>query len=112
MAEQLLEHEAMMRKKLALQRQFQLRNLRTHAATRGLCQTGGVFLAVDQSVQDLTPGNAQDIAGHNSQFEVGVLQELVDAIGGACVFAFELRAMPGQIPQLALTPRRHKAAAQ
>ena len=58
------------------------------------------------------PGNAQDIARHHSQFDVGVLQELVDAIGGARPFALEFGAMAGQVPQLALRSGRHKAAAQ
>ncbi len=83
-----------------------------HAAPSGLSQFCGVFLSRHECVQYLPSGNTQDIAGHRPQFDIGVLQELVDAIGSSRVFALELGAMPRQVAQFTLRPTRHKAAAQ
>lgn len=112
MAEQLPKHETVVVEKLALQSQLQLRDLRLHAATGRLGQFRGIFFSVHQPIEHFASRNAQNVAGYRSQLDVGVLQELVDAIGDSRVFTLQLSAMAGQIPQFALWPRRHETAPQ
>ena len=106
------QQEAMVLGAVAFQRQPQFRNLRTQPPQSQLCQLLRVLLAPQQGRQHRTARLAQHVGGYCSQLDVGVLQQLVDAVDRPRVLADKLRPMSRQVPQLAHRTWRHKTASQ
>ena len=52
-----------------------------NAAGRAPPEVSGVVLPCDHRLEHLPARDAQDVAGHRAQLDVGVLQRLVDAVG-------------------------------
>ena len=106
-----LEHEAVMRADVPAQgfEQFGAAGLDAGADARG--QPFGIGLAVDDRLQHRAPALAQDVAEHDTELEVGVLEHLVDALDMGRALAHELLARARERAQLLHRHRRHEAGA-
>ena len=74
-------------------------------------QVLGIAVAVDERLQHRAPALAQDVAEHDAELEVGVLQHLLDALDVRGALAHELLARARQRAQLLHRRRRHEAGA-
>jgi hypothetical protein len=68
---------------------------------RQLSQHGRIPFAVDEGAQHRLTRGAEDIGHHHAQFDVGCLQEFVDAIGLTCALPDQCRPIARQVPKLA-----------
>jgi hypothetical protein len=82
----LTQSEAVMIVQASLQSQPQLWNLASQAALGHLRQHHRITLPVDDGFQHRSAGTSQYIAGHGSQFDIGVLQNGLNPVGHGCVF--------------------------
>ena len=105
-----LQHKPMVLCQMSFQGLLELRDFPSQLP---LCQIGElhrILFPYDQSFQHRSARGAQDIARHRRQLDVGILQNLVNSVRSACFFLRLLRAVSGQIAQLALGAWRDEAA--
>ncbi len=106
-----LEHEAVVRADASAQGFEQLRAAGFDADADVRDQTLGRRLTVDDRLEHRAPALAQEVADHDTQLEVGVLQELLDALGVCAALAHELLAGTGERAQLLHGSGGHEAGA-
>jgi hypothetical protein len=85
----------------AFQRDPQLGDLLPQATASRLRQTGGVLLAHHHRFQHGAPRHPQDIGSHRAQFDVGVFEHLLNAIGNIGRLPAQNRPVTSEIPQIA-----------
>ncbi len=90
------------------QRLGQLWQLGTHSGFGHVGQDRRVTFTVDQRGEHGPAGDAHDVGGHRRQFDSGVFQEFLHALGLAAAFGGEYRAGPGQIAEFPDRLRRHE----
>jgi len=80
----------------------QLWDLRTHPAFGQVGEHRRVCcgLLIDQGLQHQPPGDTHDVGGHRRQFDARVFQQLLQPLDLPGPFLGDVRARPGQIPQL------------
>src|SRR5215218_3812392 len=100
-----------MGREAALERQAQGRQLRPQLALGELGQGGGVCLTLAERAQHRLAGGAEHIARDVAELDVGVLEQLLQAVGLTRALPDERLAIAGQVAQLADRFRRHEAGA-
>ena len=80
------------------QRLLQLRDLPLQLSSRQLCQLLGIVLAADDRFQHVPPGYPQRVRSHRTQFEIGLLQKLLDPVVHPILALAQLRAVARQVP--------------
>lgn len=101
-----------MRRAVPFQGLLQFRQLLPQHAQRQFRHLFRVLLATQQRSQHGPPRLAQHVRSHRALLDVAVLQDLVDAVGHPSLFGGQLRAVTGQIAQVAHRPRRYEAPTQ
>ena len=66
---------------VSLQRQLELGDLGPQASFGQVGELVRVLLTTDQGPEHGSPRLAQDVGGHGAQLDVGIFQDLVDAVG-------------------------------
>jgi hypothetical protein len=104
-----LEREAVMRADAPAQGFEQFSPAGLDAGTDARGQTLGVCLTVEDGLQHRAPALAQDVVDHDTELEVGILQNLLDALRVRAPLAYELLAGAGKRAQLLHGNKRHEA---
>ena len=84
------------------QRRLQFGDLPPQSALGQIGQRRRIRLALDQRLQHGPGRDALDIRGHRRQLDVGVLQDLLQPVGGRAALAQQASAIPGEVAQVAL----------
>src|SRR5512135_47818 len=100
MVHQRPKEEAVVFRHGALQRHPQLRDLAPQAPPRPLRQLDRIELTPDDRLDHIPARDAQHVRGDRAEFDVGVLQHLLDPVGDGGLLADQLGALAGQVPQL------------
>jgi hypothetical protein len=82
------------------ERLLQQRQLGTHPSTGQLREDLGVALSGDQRGQHGPPGHPEDVAGHHREFDLGVLQQLLDPLLLRGPRRHQVCPVAGHVPQL------------
>ena len=80
LVQKLPQQEAMVIPHPTLQRQLQLRNLPPQSSLRQFRQPFRVIFARDDRFDHLLSGNSQRIGSHRTELDIGLFQQLLDAI--------------------------------
>ena len=97
---------------LPFQSFLQLGNLPAQLPLGQIGELVRIGLPFDQPLNHGPAGDAHHVAGHRGQLDVGIFQDFLNAIDGACLFFHHLRPVPREVSQLALRTRGNKAAFQ
>ena len=109
---QAFQHETVMFGHLSVQGQSQQWNLVPQTAAGQVGHLVYVGFPVDQSGDHPPSRDAQNIRSHQSEFDVGVLQLLMDPVGHSRHLVRQLLAHPRQIPKLPLRQCGNEAPSQ
>src|ERR1022692_346191 len=112
LVQQQLQQEAVVFRHPALQGQTQRGNLGTQLPTRQLGQRRRLRFARDERTQHIPAGDAQHVARHRTQLNVGVFQHLLNAVGDRRLRLDQLPSLPRQLAQVPLRCGRHKTSLQ
>jgi hypothetical protein len=85
--------------------------LAAHPAPGHLRQRPGIALTGDQRSQHLPAGDSQDVADHAGQLDLGIFQQLLQALLLPGLLPHQSAAVTGQIPQPPDLLRVHQARA-
>ena len=105
-----LDHEAVMGRHAAVERVDQLRPGGFQPALREVRQPLRVGLAGDERLENRAPAGPQHVADHLRQFQIRVLQRLLDAQRVPGDLSDQLFPRPREIAEFLNRRRRHKAA--
>ena len=104
------QHKAVVFRNLTLQGRTQFGDLGPQLPSGQICHLFSVGLAADQGPKHVPSGYPQNVRGYRSQLDVGVFQNLLDAVGRPVFLGHQLRTMPSEVTQLPLRTLRDKAA--
>lgn len=90
--QELVKQKAMMRSHAPLQGRNQLLSFVRRPEQGQICQHLRILLASGQGLQDRTSGLAHQIGKNRAQLDIGLLQQLVDAIDVPGALLFEAGA--------------------
>ena len=106
------QHEMLMRCQPTVEG---LRELFPRGLESRVCEPGDVFrtpLAFRQCRQHRAAALAQNVADDRTEFDVATFQDFLDAVGLGCPLVDQGDAVPDQLAQLPLRPRRNQAGFQ
>ena len=112
MVQEFSQHKAVVFRNLTLQGRAQFGDLGPQLPPGQIRHLFGVGLAADQGPEHVPSGGPQDVGGHRSQLDVGVFQNLLDAVGRPVLLGHQLGAVPSQVTQLPLGALRDEAASE
>jgi hypothetical protein len=106
------EQEPVVRIEVTGERFLQLRDLLPHPGPCHLCEHPRVLLPTDQRGHHLSPGDAEDIAGDDGQFDARVFEELLHPVLLRAPRTNQIDPVPGQVPEPADRARRNEAGSE
>ena len=106
------QQKAMMISDPSFQGPLQFRNLTAQPPRASSANRSGSSWPRDDRLQHLPPGHPQRVRSHRTQLEIGLLQQLLDAIGHPVLALSQLRPVPRQVAQILDGRRRHEAPLQ